>query len=266
MENQEEIKKAVKDEYSKRVEDFSNSKTSSCSTCMPQNDYKIVGDEYSKLDGYNSDADLGLGCGLPTQFAKVKKGDTVLDLGCGAGNDCFIARSVTGDSGKIIGIDMTNAMIEKAKANAEKMGYKNMEFILGEIENMPIQSNTVDVIVSNCVLNLVPDKRKAFSEIYRVLKPGGHFSISDMVLVGTFPEELRKSVHLYAKCIAGAVTKNEYLDIISEQGFQNIILQKEERVTIPDNQLHNFLTKEQISLFRNSDIRILSINVYGEKF
>jgi arsenite methyltransferase len=266
MENSEEIKKAVRNEYSKRVEDFNKSKDSSCSTCMPKNDFKIVGDKYSKLDGYNSDADLGLGCGLPTQFAKIKKGDTVLDLGCGAGNDCFIARSVAGESGKIIGIDMTEAMIEKAKVNAEKLGFENMEFILGEIENMPVPSNTVDVIVSNCVLNLVPDKKKAFSEMHRVLRPGGHFSISDMVLIGNFPKELRESIKLYAQCIAGAVTKDEYLNIIHEQGFQNVILQKEEQITIPDNQLPSFLTENEIKVLRNSDVKVLSITVYGEKF
>jgi arsenite methyltransferase len=265
MENPEEIKQAVKDEYSKRVEKFNKLKDSSISTCIPQNDFKIVGDEYSKMDGYNPDADMGQGCGLPTKFAKIKEGDTVLDLGCGAGNDCFIARSAAGEKGKIIGIDMTEAMIEKAKQNSEKLGYKNMEFILGEIENMPIPSNTADVIVSNCVLNLVPDKKKAFSEIHRVLRPGGHFSISDMVLIGTLPKEIRESIKLYAQCVAGAITKDEYLDIIHKQGFQNVILQKEERVTIPDDQISKFLTENEIKILRNSDVKVMSITVYGEK-
>jgi arsenite methyltransferase len=265
MKNPEEIKQAVKDEYSKRVENFNRSKDSSCSTCVPQNDYKIVGDEYSKLEGYNPDADMGQGCGLPTKFAKIKEGDTLLDLGCGAGNDCFVARSIVGEKGRIIGIDMTEAMIKKAKENADKIGYKNMEFILGEIESMPIPSNTTDVIVSNCVLNLVPDKKKAFSEIYRVLKPGGHFSISDMVLIGTFPKEIRESIKLYAQCIAGALSKDEYLNIIHEQGFKNVVLQKEERITIPDDQLPKFLSSDEIKVLRNSDVKVLSITVYGEK-
>ncbi len=266
MENQEEIKRAVKDEYSRRVKKFNEKKNSSCSTCMPEKDFTIVGDEYSKLEGYNPDADMGQGCGLPTQFAKIRKGDTVLDLGCGAGNDCFIARSVTGEKGRIIGLDMTEAMIEKANQNAAKMGYKNMEFILGEIENIPLPSNTADVVVSNCVLNLVPDKIKAFSEIHRVLKPGGHFSISDMVLVGSLPNELRESIKLYASCVSGAVSKDEYLNIIHEQGFQNVILQKEERVTIPEDQLPEFLSEKEITLLRGTDVKVLSINVYGEKF
>ncbi len=266
MENQEEIKRAVRDEYSRRVEKFNKKNNSSCSTCMPEKDFTIVGDKYSKLDGYNPDADMGQGCGLPTQFAKIRKGDTVLDLGCGAGNDCFIARSVAGENGRIIGLDMTEAMIEKAKENAGKLGYKNMEFILGEIENIPLPSNTADVIVSNCVLNLVPDKKKAFSEIHRVLKPGGHFSISDMVLVGSLPKELRESIKLYAQCVSGAVSKDEYLGIIYEQGFQNVILQKEERITIPEDKLPEFLSGKEINLLRGSDVKVLSITVYGEKF
>jgi arsenite methyltransferase len=265
MENPEEIKKAVKDEYSKRVSDYDNSKNKSCSSCAPENDYKIVGDEYKKLDGYNPDADMGLGCGLPTQFAKIKKGDTVLDLGCGAGNDCFVARSVAGETGKIIGIDMTEAMIEKANANAKKLGFNNMEFILGEIENMPVVSDSVDAVVSNCVLNLVPDKSKAFSEIHRVLKPGGHFSISDIVFTGTIPKEILKSKLMYVKCVAGAVSKDEYLRLIQKQGFKNVMLQKESVLSMPDDELSKYLSTEGIKTLRSTDTKFLSINVYGEK-
>ena len=141
-----------------------------------------------KLEGYNPDADLGLGCGLPTQFAKIKKGDTVIDLGSGAGNDAFIARYETGETGKVIGIDFTPAMIERARQNTEIRGFNNVEFRQGDIEQMPVTANTADVIVSNCVLNLVPNKDGVFKEIFRVLKPVGHFSISDIVLVGNLPE------------------------------------------------------------------------------
>lgn len=189
-----------------------------------------MSDDYSTLDGYNPDADLGLGCGLPTQFAKIKKGDTVIDLGSGAGNDCFIARSETGEDGRVIGIDFTPAMIDKAKANAQKLGFANVEFRQGDIENMPVSSNVADVIVSNCVLNLVPDKDKVFIEIFRVLKQGGHFSISDVVLIGDLPEALRKDAEMYAGCVAGAIQKGDYLELIKTNGFSNITIQKEKRL------------------------------------
>ena len=148
---------------------------------------------------------------MPTQFAHINKGDTVIDLGSGAGNDCFIARHEAGETGKIIGIDFTEAMINKARKNAEKMGYNNVEFRFGDIDDLPVSDNVADVIVSNCVLNLVPDKEKVIKEIYRVLKPGGHFSISDIVLVGDLPEALRKDAEMYAGCVAGAIQKSENL-------------------------------------------------------
>ena len=151
-----------------------------------------MADDYNTLEGYNPDADLGLGCGLPTQFAKIKKGDVVIDLGSGAGNDAFIARHETGETGKVIGIDFTPAMIERARKNAEARGFNNVEFRQGDIEKMPVTSNAADVIVSNCVLNLVPNKDAVIKEIFRVLKPGGHFSISDIVLEGELPNRYKK--------------------------------------------------------------------------
>jgi ubiquinone/menaquinone biosynthesis C-methylase UbiE len=222
-------------------------------------------DDYSKTSGYKAEADLGLGCGLPTQFAKIKKGDVVIDLGSGAGNDCFIARHETGETGKVIGIDFTEAMIEKARANAEKLNFHNVEFRTGDIEKMPVGANMADVVVSNCVLNLVPDKEKAFSEILRVLKPGAHFSISDVVLVGDLPEELTKSAEMYAGCVAGALQKEKYLQIVANAGFKNITIQKEKPIVIPDDILLRFMAAEMIAHYKNKGCGIFSITLYAEK-
>lgn len=222
-------------------------------------------DDYSEMKGYNADADLGLGCGLPTQFAKIKKGDVVVDLGSGAGNDCFIARAETGETGKVIGIDFTLAMIEKARANVEKLKYNNVEFRQGDIENIPVADNTADVVVSNCVLNLVPDKDKAVSEIYRILKPGGHFSISDIVLIGNLPEKIRNAAEMYAGCVSGALQKNVYLEIIQNNNFENIIIQKEKTIILPDDILSNYLSQEDINQFKQSGAGIYSITVYADK-
>lgn len=267
MKSSEEIKKLVKEKYSEiALQSKETNETSCCgSGCCSDETYNIMNDEYADLKGYNPEADLGLGCGLPTQFAKIKKGDTVVDLGSGAGNDCFVAREETGENGKVIGVDFTEAMIEKARANAEKLGFKNIEFISGEIENLPLSSDFVDVIVSNCVLNLVPDKERAFNEIYRVLKPGGHFSISDIVLKGELPEKIREAGTMYAGCISGALQKEEYLRLIKEKAFRNITVQKEKAVIIPNDILLKFLSKDEIELYKESGNGIYSITVYGEK-
>ncbi len=224
-----------------------------------------MSDDYSQLEGYTADADLGLGCGLPTQFAKIKKGDTVIDLGSGAGNDAFIARAETGETGKVIGIDFTPAMIDKARANAEKLSFHNVEFRQGDIEKMPVTSNIADVVVSNCVLNLVPDKHAVIKEIYRVLKPGGHFSISDIVLEGLLPSNLRQAAEMYAGCVSGAIQKHVYLELIEQNGFANITVQKEKQITIPDDILLNYLSAEELTQFKNSGTGIYSVTVYAEK-
>ena len=193
MQTEQDLKNIVKQKYSEiALQDKETNQSSCCGAggCSTEV-YNIMSDDYTELNGYNPDADLGLGCGLPTQFAKIKKGDTVIDLGSGAGNDCFIARAETGEEGKVIGIDFTTAMIDKARTNATKLGFTNVEFRQGDIENMPVTSNIADVIVSNCVLNLVPNKDAVIKDIYRVLKPGGHFSISDVVLKGNLPKALQ---------------------------------------------------------------------------
>ena len=227
--------------------------------------YNIMTDDYSTVEGYQSEADLGLGCGLPTEFAGIKPGDTVLDLGSGAGNDCFVARHETGESGRVIGIDFTPEMVEKARANAKKLGYTNVGFLRGDIEEMPIDSNSVDVVVSNCVLNLVPDKASAFGEMFRVLRPGGHFSISDIVLEGELPQKIKQAAELYAGCVSGAIPRRDYLDVIHKSGFEGVKIQKEKVIHIPDDILQNYLTKSEIADFRNAEIGIHSITVFGRK-
>lgn len=267
MNNAEEQKKIVRNKYSQIAE---QNKATNAASCCGAGDcstevYNIMTDDYSKLAGYNSDADLGLGCGLPTQFAKIKKGDIVIDLGSGAGNDCFVARYETGETGKVIGIDFTEAMINKARANAEKLGFNNVEFRQGDIEDIPVSDNIADVIVSNCVLNLVPDKQKVISEIFRVLKPGGHFSISDIVLAGTLPKALQEDAEMYAGCVAGAIQKDDYLRYIHESGFENISLQKEKFIVIPDDILSKYLSADEIVAFKSGEAGIFSITVFAQK-
>ena len=267
MKTDQELKDIVKNKYSEiALQDKETNMSSCCGAggCSTEV-YNIMSDDYTALDGYNADADLGLGCGLPTQFAKIKKGDVVVDLGSGAGNDCFIARHETGETGKVIGVDFTPAMIDKARKNAEVRGFNNVEFRQGDIENMPITANSADVIVSNCVLNLVPNKDAVIKDIYRVLKPGGHFSISDVVLVGALPEGLRKDAEMYAGCVSGAIQKEVYLELIHANGFENVTIQKEKPIIIPNDILVNYLSKEEIAQFNNGSTGIFSITVFAQK-
>jgi arsenite methyltransferase len=266
-ETAEQLKQLVKEKYGQIAEQSKETNASSCcgATGCGTIDYSIMSDDYSNLKGYEASADLGLGCGLPTEFALIKEGDTVIDLGSGAGNDCFVARSLAGASGKVIGIDFTDKMIEKAKANAQKLNYTNVEFRQGDIENIPVAGNVADVVVSNCVLNLVPDKKQAFAETFRVLKKGGHFSVSDIVLVGDLPQGLQKSAEMYAGCVSGAIQKYEYLSIIKEAGFNNITIQKEKCITLPDEILKGYLSAEAIEDFKNGSKGIFSVTVYAEK-
>jgi len=267
MKTNDELKEAVRQKYSEiALQDKATNQSSCCgSGCCSTEVYNIMSEDYATLNGYNADADLGLGCGLPTQFAQIKKGDVVIDLGSGAGNDCFVARAETGETGKVIGIDFTEAMINKARENAEKLGFNNVEFRLGDIEKMPVTANVADVIVSNCVLNLVPDKNAVFKEMYRVLKPGGHFSISDIVLTGQLPEKIQNAAEMYAGCVSGAIQKDEYLSLIAANGFENINVQKEKVITVPDDILSAYLSAEEITTFRNENAGIFSVTVYAEK-
>jgi ubiquinone/menaquinone biosynthesis C-methylase UbiE len=269
METADELKQVVKEKYG---EIAIASKASGCCgpACCGGTDNKIVGytvmqDEYDHLEGYVAEADLGLGCGLPTEHAGIRKGDTVVDLGSGAGNDVFVARAIVGDEGKVIGLDMTEEMVEKAMINKSKLGYENVEFYLGDIEQMPLENNIADVVVSNCVLNLVPDKQKAFSEIHRILKPGAHFCVSDIVIQGEMTEELKKSAEMYAGCVSGALKQDEYLNIIKKSGFKNVEIKKTKTITLPDELLKEYLSPEGIKDYKENFKGIFSITVVGYK-
>lgn len=263
----EELKTAVREKYSRISEQSKEYNESSCCGSGSCSDevYNIMNDDYSAVEGYNPEADLGLGCGLPTQFARIREGDTVIDLGSGAGNDCFVARHETGPDGRVIGIDFAEPMVTKARENAEKLDFGNVEFRHGDIEEMPVPDSAADVIVSNCVLNLVPDKQNVFSEIMRVLKPGGHFSISDIVLVGELPPPLREDAEMYAGCVAGAIQKEEYLGHIRELGFEDLRIQKEKPIVLPDDILDRYLSDSEVEAFKNGSTGIYSITVFARK-
>jgi arsenite methyltransferase len=264
METEKNIKEVVKQKYS----EIAVASSRKC-CCGSSNNkivgYKIMKDEYDNLDGYLAEADLGLGCGLPTEYAAIKKGDVVVDLGSGAGNDVFVARAVVGDEGKVVGIDFTDEMIIKANFNNDKLGFKNVEFKLGEIEDLPLTENFADVVVSNCVLNLVPNKDRAFSEIFRILKPGAHFCVSDIVLKGELNPELKKSAEMYAGCVAGALQQDEYLGIIKQTGFVNIDIKKTKVIELPDEILRKYLDDKGIELYKEKVKGIFSITVVGYK-
>lgn len=265
----EELKQLVKERYSLLALNSDALKTGCCCGTNPsvasKKVFTIMSEDYSKLKGYEPDADLGVGCGLPTQYAGIKAGDTVIDLGWGAGNDCFIARSEVGETGHVIGVDFSPQMIAKARSNAAKRGYTNVEFLEADIENIPLPDNFSDVVVSNCVLNLLPGKDKIFHEIYRLLKPGGHFCVSDVVLNGHLPKEFTDNAALYAGCIASAIQRDEYLQEIENARFQSIKVERTKTVEIPDEVLQEHLSEQTIEQYKKGEVGIYSITVTGEK-
>jgi len=265
MESAEEIKKMVRDKYA-GIAIQSEKASGSCGCgcdCGDGVDYSIMSEDYSQIKGYAPEADLGLGCGLPTQYAFIRPGDTVVDMGSGAGNDCFIAAKETGENGKVIGIDMTDAMIQKARLNAEKLKYKNVEFHLGEIENTSLDGNIADVVVSNCVFNLAPDKAAAFRETLRILRPGGHLSISDIVTDGILPEPLLKAAEMYAGCVAGALQEEDYLAIVRETGFENVTVMKKRKIQLPVELTDRYSVTEELN--KAGGTGIYSISVFARK-
>jgi SAM-dependent methyltransferase len=261
MDNRKRIKEIVRDKYA----DLAKEEKKCCCSSNKQLNFTVFNESYENLPGYVKDADLNLGCGVPTEYVGLEEGQSVIDLGCGAGNDCFISRSIVGETGKVVGIDFTDEMIEKARKNAGTLGYKNVEFLKGDIENIPVDDGSFDVVISNCVLNLVPDKEKAFSEIHRILKKNGHFCVSDIVLKGSLPEKVRETAALYAGCVSGALQMDEYLAIIKKTEFTNIEVKKERQIHVPNSMFLEHISIDELEEFRSSGTGIYSITVVGSK-
>lgn len=263
-----ELKAVVKEKYGTIAREDNHRNHGSCCGvrgCCEVADYSIFSEDYKKIPGYNPDADMELGCGIPTDYAGIRHGDRVLDLGSGAGNDCFVARALVGEEGHVTGIDFTAEMVMKARQNNEKMGFSNVEFVHGDIESMPFPDHSFDVVLSNCVLNLVPDKAKAFSEISRVLSTGGHFCISDVVIRGDMPPRLKEDAVMYAGCVSGATEIDKYMDIIKMSGFRDIMVHKQKSIEIPGETLQKYLSPTEMESFRNGRNGIFSITVSGTR-
>jgi len=235
----------------------------------PDAGLNLIGGAYEAVDGHVACADLNLGCGVPTQHAALRPGEMVLDLGSGAGNDAFIARHGVGAEGHVIGVDMTPQMVVKARANADKLGFANVEFRLGEIEHLPVESGSVDVIISNCVLNLLPDKAPAFAEMYRVLKGGGRFCVSDIVATAPLPDVVRKAAALYVGCIGGAMEQSAYLALIGKAGFSDVRIASARPIVFADEEIEKVLaaqmSAEEIAAVRGSGVGLVSITVMAQK-
>jgi len=267
MSTGEDLKNIVKDKYGSIARKAGGLKGCGCGCGCSGDDLDTwtMDQAYAGTEGYVPEADLGLGCGLPVKFAGIEPGQTVVDLGAGAGNDVFIARRIVGGAGRVIGVDMTREMIDQALRNAAKLGYDNVDFKLGDIEALPLPDGIADVVISNCVLNLVPDKTRAFAEIFRVLKPGARFCISDLVLRGELPEAIKNAAAMYAGCVSGAIQENEYLDIIRAAGFADVKVEESKGITLPKGLIEKYLDAETGRKVRENGFRILSVTVTGRK-
>ena len=267
MDTEADIKRVVRERYASAAATSKRccGATAGKGLAQPDLGLDMIGDAYKAVDGYVADADLGLGCGLPTQHAGIKPGDVVLDLGSGAGIDAFVARRIVGTEGRVIGVDMTPEMLARARENAAKLGYDNVEFRAGEIEALPVEDASIDVVVSNCVLNLVPDKAAAFAEIYRVLRLGAHFCVSDIVATGPLPEPIRKAAALYVGCVAGALPREDYLRLISDAGFEAIDVAETKAIDLPDEVLASHLDGASLATLRKSGVTLQSITVQAAK-
>ena len=250
-----EVKNYVKKSYGEIAKNTESCESSCDCGCGPSSTDTALQIGYSKneLKNIPEASNMGLGCGNPTGLASLKKGETVLDLGSGGGIDAFLAAKKVGETGKVIGVDMTKEMIQKAKNTAQKNDYKNVEFRLGEIENLSVEDNSIDVIISNCVINLAPDKKKVFQEAYRVLKPNGRILVSDIVTEGDLPEEVQKSISAWAGCVAGAQEKSQYLTTIRNAGFEEVKIVSETSMPVDiSTELKGKITSVQVEAYKNA--------------
>ena len=270
-----DIKDIVKDRYGKIAKQGTSCCGSGASCCggpdLVQITSKEIGYSDEELKAVPDGANLGLGCGNPLALSSIREGDTVLDLGSGAGFDCFLAAAKVGKDGRVIGVDMTSEMIEKAKENAKKGNYGNVEFRLGEIEKLPVANGSVDLIISNCVINLSPDKGKVFQEAFRALKPGGRLMISDIVTLRELPNAIRNSIEAYIGCVSGAIKKDEYLQKIEGAGFQDVKVMGETSFSVEfivnDPTVKAMIEKTGLPPEKVAEIAgsVVSIKVYGVK-
>ena len=236
-----------------------------CGPEMAPDGLNVIGDAYAGVAGHLAEADLNLGCGVPTRHAALRPGETVLDLGSGAGNDAFIARHEVGPEGRVLGVDMTSEMVAKARGNAAKLGYANVEFREGPIEQMPVDAGSIDVVISNCVLNLVPDKGRAFAEMFRVLRPGGRFCVSDIVATAELPALVREVAALYVGCVAGAMAEDAYLGLLGTTGFHDVRIAEARPIPLSDEVLANYMSAPDIAAFRASGVALKSVTVLGTR-
>lgn len=279
-----EIKKTVREGYAKVAKENcsccgssspSSSESAGSCTCGPSTDQesvsKAIGYSKEELEALPEGADLGLGCGNPTALASIEEGETVIDLGSGAGIDCFLAAKKVGKDGKVIGVDMTPEMLDRARTNAKNGNVENVEFRLGEIDNLPVADNTADLIISNCVINLAPDKKRVFEEAFRVLKPGGRVMISDIVLLGELPEALKASKEAYVGCISGAILREDYLQTIKDAGFERVEIVSEATFPVEDviggENAQKILKKSDLTTEEalKAAIKVSSVKVRGYK-
>lgn len=265
MNTPDDVKTSVREKYAAIARSTEQGDGSSC--CGSSGDeleVTMIGDDYDGVEGYVADADMQLGCGVPTDLANIESGDAVLDLGSGAGLDAFTARHIAGPEGRVVGVDMTPEMIRKARANATSLGFDNVSFVEGDIEDLPLDDAQFDVVISNCVLNLVPDKAAAFSEMHRMLKPGKHFCVSDIVVQGTLPDAVRRSAEMYAGCVGGAIEEDEYLSMLRDAGFEDVDVVRRKTIEVPDEALLKRASEEEVAAFRDGG-SIRSITVRGTR-